>query len=66
MLGFHALTTRLADTRFGIAALALTLAAAPACGKKSKGTDAPDSGGAAARGPKGPGGMRGAKRAAGS
>ncbi|MGH1345184.1 MAG: hypothetical protein ACRBN8_26720 [Nannocystales bacterium] len=48
MLGFHALTTRLADTRFGIAALALTLAAAPACGKKSKGTDAPDSGGAAA------------------
>ncbi len=48
MLGFHALTTRLADTRFGIVALALTLAAAPACGKKSKGTDAPDSGGAAA------------------
>jgi len=47
MLGFHALTTRLADTRFGIVALALTLAAAPACGKKSKGTDAPDSGGAA-------------------
>lgn len=48
MLGFHALTTRLADTRFGIAALALTLAAAPACDKKSKGTDAPDSGGASA------------------
>jgi len=46
MLGFHALTTRLADTRFGIAALALTLAVAPAC-KKSKGTDAPGSGGAA-------------------
>lgn len=48
MLGFHALTTRLADTRVGIAALALTLAAAPACDKKSEGTDAPDSGVAAA------------------
>ncbi len=46
MPGFQALTTRLADTRFGVAALALTLATAPAC-KKEKGTDAPDSGGAA-------------------
>ncbi len=44
MLGIQALTTRLADTRLGAAALALTLAVAPAC-KKSKGTDAPDSGG---------------------
>ena len=43
MLGFHAQTTRLADTRFGIVALALTLAAAPACGKKSKGSDVPGS-----------------------
>lgn len=44
MLGFQALTTRLADTRLGVAALALTLALVPAC-KKSKGTDTPESGG---------------------
>jgi tetratricopeptide (TPR) repeat protein len=50
MLGFQALTTRLADTRFGVAALALTLALAPAC-KKNKGTDAPDSGGSSAPAP---------------
>lgn len=48
MLGFHALTTRLADTRFGIAALALTLAVVPACNKKSKGTEAPGGDGGAA------------------
>ncbi len=46
MPGFQALTTRLADTRFGVAALALTLAVAPAC-KKEKGTDAPGGSGAA-------------------
>ncbi|MEM6295027.1 MAG: hypothetical protein AAGA54_27390 [Myxococcota bacterium] len=47
MLGFHALTSRLADTRVGVAALALTLAVVPAC-KKSKGTDAPGGGGGGA------------------
>lgn len=47
MLGFHALTTRLADTRFGVAALALTLALVPAC-KKDKGTETPGSDGGSA------------------